>query len=244
MNYYKIYTDNAFIGIVCSNEYVTYQPQNNTLSLSNDQVGQFVEYKGKLYRDTWMKPLPENISYEYFMVIVEPITEEEYNILYDSIEHNEEIYNGKEQEPEIPYEPPAPNTTTLEFVRISKINEMNYQCQQTIINGFDLEICGGTHHFSLTTQDQLNLMNLNVMAQTENMIPYHADGEEVIFYTSEEIKEIVSAANAFKIYQTTYFNALKSYIQVLETIEEIAAITYGTEIPEEYKSSVLKTLEL
>ena len=243
MNYYKIYTNDAFIGIVCSNEYVTYQPQNNTLSLSNDQVGQFVEYKGKLYRDTWMKPLPDNLSYEYFMVTVEPITEEEYNILYDSIAHNEEIYNGKEPEPEIPPVPDTPNTTTIEFVRLSKINEINYQCQQTIIAGFDLEICGGTHHFSLTTQDQLNLMNLGVMAQTENMIPYHADGEEVSFYTAEEINELIAAANNFKIYQTTYCNALKTYINTLETIEEISAITYGDEIPEEYKSSVLKTLE-
>ena len=75
------------------------------------------------------------------------------------------------------------------------------------------------------------------------MIPYHADGEEVSFYTAEEINELIAAANNFKIYQTTYCNALKTYINTLETIEEISAITYGDEIPEEYKSSVLKTLE-
>jgi len=46
---------------------------------------------------------------------------------------------------------------------------------------------GKIKHFSLTTQDQLNLMNLGTMARTQNLIPYHADGEECEFYTSEEI---------------------------------------------------------
>ena len=80
------------------------------------------------------------------------------------------------------------------------------------------------------------------MAQSQSMIPYHADGEEVIFYTAEEIQDIIDSANAYKIYNTTYFNALKSYINSLNTIEEIAAIDYGIDIPEEYQTDVLKAL--
>jgi len=87
-------------------------------------------------------------------------------------------------------------------------------------------------------------MSLNVLAQTQSMIPYHADGEECEFYAAEEINEIVEAANAFKIYHTTYHNALKGYINSLETIEDIAAVEYGIEIPEEYKTDVLKALEV
>jgi hypothetical protein len=86
-------------------------------------------------------------------------------------------------------------------------------------------------------------MSLGVMAQTETLIPYHADGEECDFYTVEEINEIIDTANAFKIYHTTYYNALKGYINSLETIEDIAAVTYGMEIPEEYQTNVLKALE-
>ena len=81
------------------------------------------------------------------------------------------------------------------------------------------------------------------MAQTNSMLPYHADGEEVNFYAAEEIEEIAEAANAHKIYHTTYYNALKAYINALSTIEEIGAIEYGVEIPEEYKTDVLKALE-
>jgi hypothetical protein len=131
----------------------------------------------------------------------------------------------------------------LEYVREGKINEMSRACRETIEAGFDLDIRGETKHFSLTAQDQLNLMSLNLMAQTESLIPYHADGEACTFYTNEEINEIVESATAFKIYHTTYYNALKTYINALETIEDIAAIKYGTPIPEEYKSDVLKALE-
>ena len=85
-------------------------------------------------------------------------------------------------------------------------------------------------------------MSLSIMAQTQSTVPYHADGEECIFYTAEEINQIVNAANAHKIYHTTYYNALKIYINALETIEDIAAIEYGVEIPEEYQTDVLKSL--
>jgi hypothetical protein len=50
------------------------------------------------------------------------------------------------------------------------------------------------------------------------MLPYHADGEEVVFYAAEEIQELVDEMNAFKIYHTTYYNALKAYIKSLLTV--------------------------
>jgi len=111
---------------------------------------------------------------------------------------------------------------------------MSRACNKTIENGFDIEIEGEVHHFSLDTQDQLNLITLSALTDTEEIIPYHADGEICKFYTAAEMKQIIAAATRFKIYQTTYYNALKAYINSLETIEEIGAITYGIEIPEEF----------
>jgi hypothetical protein len=60
---------------------------------------------------------------------------------------------------------------------------MSRTCRQTIEAGFDLVLRGETRHFSLTTQDQLNLMSLGTLVQTQDLIPYHADGEECEFYT-------------------------------------------------------------
>ena len=85
-------------------------------------------------------------------------------------------------------------------------------------------------------------MALAASAETEQLIPYHADGEQSMFYTAEEIKQIIATANAFKTYHTVYFNSLKSYINSLTTIEEVSAITYGVPIPTEYQTEVLKVL--
>lgn len=241
MKYFKIFRENEFIGIARSDSFLTYQEQNNLLVITNEEIGQFVEYQGKLYRDTWMRPLPSR-AYPYILALVYNITEEEYNILAESIEKEEEIII---ETPSIFVMPEITNTPNIsvDFVREAKLKEMSSICRTTIENGFDLELRGETHHFSLDTQDQLNLISLSAMAQTQEYIPYHADGESCIFYTAEEINAIIAAATQFKIYHTTYYNALKTYINSLETIEEIAAIEYGVEIPEEYKSDVLKTLE-
>ena len=53
---------------------------------------------------------------------------------------------------------------------------------------------------------------------------------------------IITAATKLKTYHTTYYNALKNYVKSLKDIHQVAAITYGIELPEEYKSDVLKTL--
>jgi len=120
---------------------------------------------------------------------------------------------------------------------------MSMTCRHIIEAGFDIELSDReVHHFSLDTQDQLNLITLSALAETQELIPYHADGEICKFYSAAEIKTIVAGATQFKMYHTTYYNALKAYINSLETIEEIAAVTYGMELPEEFQSDVLKAI--
>ena len=241
MEYYKIIYNNAVIGVASSKQFIRYSPVTNSLARCQKDQGQYITYKGGLYRDSWMKPIYTEIDCIEAEII--SITEDEYNILFAALQTNEEI-EVQESEDIIPQEPEIIiDNPTIEFVRTSKINEMSYTCRQTIEAGFDLELRNEIHHFSLNTQDQLNLITLSAMAQTQSLIPYHADGEECIFYSNEEIDAIVETATAFKIYHTTYYNALKGYINALETIEEISAITYGTEIPDEYKSDVLRALE-
>lgn len=240
MEYFKIIYNNTIIGVVTSDQFVRYSPVNQCLLYCSKNKGQYVIYNEKLYRDSWMKPISQ--LDDCIEAEVQKIDEEEYLILYEALKTNEEIEiidNDSEQESEPIVEP----SITVEFVRSSKLNEMSYRCRQTIEEGFDLELQGNIHHFSLTTQDQLNLMNLSTVVQTQTLIPYHADGEEEIFYSSDDIKKIIDEANAFKTYHIAYHNSLKKYINALETIEEISAIEYGTPIPDEYKSEVLMILE-
>ena len=240
MKYYKMITGTEFIGAINSNNFVAENPINGWLLTSNEISGQFVSYKGQLYRDYWMQPI---ITERNFIIInIIEITEEEYQTLIEAIDNNEPIII-EEPEDETPTSVEDETDITVEYVRAAKITEMSATCRRTIEGGFDLDLRGETHHFSLTTQDQLNLMSISVMAQTQDLIPYHADGEESTFYTAEEINQVIAAATSFKNYNLSYYNALKAYINSLDTIEAIAAITYGTPIPDEYKSDVLMVLE-
>lgn len=243
MKYYKLVLENEIVGIADSNSFIKFSPKTRSFLRANEETGEFINWNGAFYRDTWMQPIVFSIP--YISVQALNINEEEYNAFAQAFETNETIhYEREEQEQQetIPFVNPI-DLASVEYIKEAKINEMNLACRHTIEAGFDLEIRGATRHFSLTTQDQLNLMSLGAIAQTQQLIPYHADGEECEFYTADEINEIIARATEFKNYNTVYYNALKSYINALETIEEISAIVYGTSIPEEYKTDVLKVLE-
>lgn len=242
MKYYKLLKDNEFIGAVTSNNFVSYSSIAECFLRSDETKGEYISYNGQLYRSEWMAPIVK--QKKFVSVDIFEITERDYEIYFTAIVNNVAvtIEEPEEEVKEEIVETPITTDAMVEFIRSTKKNEMSRICRRTIEQGFNLELRGETKHFSLDTQDQLNLMSLGTMLQSQSMIPYHADGEEVVFYSAEEIQEIIDTANAFKIYHTTYYNSLKNYINSLETIEEIAAIEYGVDIPEEYQSDVFKAL--
>lgn len=242
MKYFKILVNDKVIGAISSDDFI-FRRRSGGFGNTNEQYAQLAIYKDGFYRASWM--LPMDYEFIYTEASILSISEEEYNAFKHAEESDQEIENNieEEQEEEQPIWVNPVEQETIEYLREAKLREMSYICRTTIEAGFDLELRGEAHHFSLDTQDQLNLISLSAMAQTQSMIPYHADGESCIFYSAEEINEIVATATSFKIYHTTYYNALKAYINSLDTIEAISAITYGIEIPEEYKTDVLRFLE-
>lgn len=132
----------------------------------------------------------------------------------------------------------------IDSIRTAKIAEMSVTCNKLICQGFDVILSDGEkHHFSLTTQDQLNMITLSTMvASGEQVIPYHADGESCQWFSASDITTIINAATEFKTYHITYFNSLKLFIESMIDIQAIKEITYGSYIDEEYQSEVLKTL--
>lgn len=242
MKYYKIMTfENKFIGAVSSSDFIRYSFIGHSYMRCDEKKGEYVVFNGITYRAAWMAPCKTDRTYIEAQII--EISEEEYQIFIDAIEHNEIIPDEQEDIPPLPEPIDEIEAETVEFVRSSKISEMSYECRKAIEAGTDVIIRGQVRHFSMTQQDQLNFISLGTLAQTQDLIPYHADGESCVFYTANEINQIISATIAHKIYQTTYYNALKDYINSLETIEEIAAITYGTPIPDEYQSEVLRVIK-
>lgn len=245
MTFYKLISGANFVGIATQHNFRMFQQKHKIVLACNEEDAQYIECNDTFYRAPWMVPVTTDIiSYETVEVI--SIDEDEYNILLAAIESGEEIAPEPEPtEPEIEVPPLDPNEeVTLEYVKAQKLIEMSNTCNTIITRGFDTVLSDGlSHHFSLTTQDQLNLITLSTMlASGETAIPYHADDELCKFYSAEDIGAIVAAATAFKTYQVSYFNALKAYIESMETIEEVSAVVYGTPVPAEYQSDVLKFL--
>lgn len=242
MKYFKLIDNSLIIGVITSNNFMHYNSISDGYMRADEQIGEYVSYKGRFYRDGWMQPFIRQERYQELTII--EIDENEYNILLEALKVEETIVHVQQVE-DVKEERIIPeDTTSIEFLKTSKINEMSYTCNQLIESGFDVELSDGlTHHFSLTTQDQLNLITLsNMAAQGVQQIPYHADGELCCFYSPADINTIVNQATVFKTYHTTYYNALKNYINHLDNIEDIAAVTYGMELPLEYQTDVLKAL--
>ena len=173
------------------------------------------------------------------------LSEEEYNDIESTIDKGEEII-VEPDEPEVPDTPEEQEETepTVDFVKANKIAEIRKVCNQVITGGLDIELSDGKqHHFSLTEQDQSNLIALSLsVARGETEIPYHADEELCVFYYPEDITTIVNNATAFITFHTTYHNSLKAYVKSLRSVNTIAKVTYGMDIPEKYQSDVWKEI--
>lgn len=208
------------------------------------EQAQYILHNDILYHADWQLPIDSNIDCQF--IEIEEITENEYEILKATLETNaqieieepENIQNDTVEEIQEEIE------LTVAFVKQSKIAEMNKECEKYITDGFDIELSDGkTHHFSMTIQDQLNIAALSVqIANGNDSIPYHADGELCQYYSNADMTAIVMGATIHKTYHTSYFNSLKNYIDSLRSIDKISKIEYGIEIPEKYQSDVLKDI--
>ena len=126
----------------------------------------------------------------------------------------------------------------------NKVAEMSQCCEGEITKGFDIVLSDGiSHHFSLQITDQIKISKLNDRAMAgESFLPYHADNEPCKIYSADDIRAINSAMEYIVEYQTTYFNSLKMYISGMTSKDDIVNVTYGTEIPDGYRSEVLSMM--
>lgn len=244
MSFYKLINGKDFVGIATQDDFLTHQKKHNILLACDVRNAQYVQYNDQYYRDDWMLP-PTTTIVPYTTVSVIEINEQEYNTLKAAIDTDEEIL--VEEEPEEIYDDlyiEPLEEITVDYVKNQKIKEIRNMCNKLITDGFDVILSDGeNHHFSLTTQDQLNLTTLSAMvASGAETIPYHADGETCKFFSTEDVQKIIQAAMDFKTFHITYHNALKLYVDSLQLLEDVENVSYGMEIPEEYQSEVLKII--
>ena len=177
-----------------------------------------------------MVPVTSN-SIEYINCSVIEITKDMYNTLNRAIENNENVEIENEVIPEVEEIEVVNEDNTLEFVKSSKISEMRSICNKSITNGFDVVLSdGNNYHFSLTVYDQLNLLSMMAYGNNSNIF-YHSDGERTTIYSANDAKLIFDKFMDLKTYHTTYFTAIKNYINSLTDIYIINKVEYGMEIP-------------
>lgn len=170
---------------------------------------------------------------------------EDFTTLYKEIDGGFILSNDgsvyKEPEPT-----PRPVEPTLEEIKESKVVEMNIAQQAAIQAGVDIELAdGATEHFSLTDHDQTSLIGLQGRVDAgEEQIPWHTsdESEHCKFYTNADMAMITSAAMEYVTWHITYFRDLRIYIRSLQTKEEVEAVTYGMDIPQEYQSEPLRAM--
>lgn len=206
-----------------------------------EKEAQCVQIDDNFYHAGWMKAIREDIG--AVTADVTEITKEEYDILYEMIERDEEIDPMPDPDPD-PTPEPEPEDITVDYAKTLKIKEMNQTCQNTIFAGIDVVLSDGeSHHFSLTEYDQVNLFKLETLAHSgAETLPYHEDDKPCKFFPAEDIITIANAATNYVTYHTTYTNSLKSYIKSLRSLNTISRVYYGIEIPEKYQSEVWKAI--
>ena len=130
---------------------------------------------------------------------------------------------------------------TLEEVKVAKKAEISVACENIIHAGIDVKVGDEWEHFSLKTNDQINLFGKQYqLASGATQIEYHQDGCPCKYYSAEDMQEIIAAALKHVSYHTTYCNSLNMWIAGATSEEEVEAIYYGADIPEKYQSEVLK----
>lgn len=165
-----------------------------------------------------------------------------YGTVYQTLENGYILSNDgsvyvppAEPDPEPVYEP------TLDELKTSKKSEVSAACEQTIARGVDVQLPGGVEHFSLTSNDQINLIGSQAAVTAgEQKIAYHEDGKPCRYYTPDEIGLIVQRTMFWVGYHRTYCNSINMWIQAVSDKESLQEIYYGADVPEQYQSEVLK----
>jgi hypothetical protein len=122
-----------------------------------------------------------------------------------------------------------------------KLEELSGASNAVIVAGFE-HVDG--EHYSMTIEDQMNILTLSLSAAQGSSVLYHADGKPCRVYSAQDFSELAQLANAHITYHTTYFNMLKQWVLRTETVEGLLEITYGAQLPEDLASAMTEILNL
>lgn len=141
-------------------------------------------------------------------------------------------------------EEPAPEIElpdeNLDQVKIHKLKQLSVACSNAICDGVDVVVSDKVvKHFGMTAEDQINMLDAQMeINYGSKHVQYHANGEQYMLYSAEDMAAIIGAARAHRQYHTAYYGCLKEWVMSLDTIAAVGAIVYGDRIPDTFCSDV------
>lgn len=125
-----------------------------------------------------------------------------------------------------------------------QLDMANKTCQKSIYAGIDVELSGGTEHFSLETHDQANIESMfTAVTLGAKEQQYHCDGGEIKTYSAADVVVLYAAYKNYVTKQTTYCNLLKTWIRRETDKAVIGAIKYGDTLPEDLTAQMKTILD-
>jgi hypothetical protein len=134
------------------------------------------------------------------------------------------------------------NADALSAAKALKAAELYSVCNQVIEDGADVTTSVGVEHFGFKTndkQDQANIKNAYDLAKATGInVFYHADGKDCRVFTVQEITNVYAAMEYSIMYNTTKFNALRTWVERSTTIDEINAIDFASVLPSDLQPTL------
>ncbi len=110
----------------------------------------------------------------------------------------------------------------LDELKKLKIDELYAACNEKIALGIDFK----GKHYSLTSDNQMNLIRNFGLAQIGLDVYFQADGEYFAMLTSNEFIEIYNACFSYIAEQMSKFNSLKIQINAMEDSELVKELLF------------------
>lgn len=163
------------------------------------------------------------------VVTINEISENEFNRLKGLLNSDQVITADKD---------------SLDTAVDNAISSLSETCNARITEGFSLRLSDNKkHHFRLTAEDQLNLLNLENQFNTGiQAFVYHATGELCQVFTREDFQKIIKAYRKHVLYHTTYFNVAKQYLKSLTDISKVVNFSYGISLAWTIKDPTIRKI--
>ena len=213
---YKLIVVNVVVDIVKKLRYVRYIPELNKVVITTAASAHGVcGSDNKTFYALPQVAVPQEKSYWKTVTLIK-INETEYHHLEASLKKYDKV----------------PSSSYIAHLRSRKIKEMSTCCNEAIIAGFSCVLSdGAAHHFRLTIEDQLNLIDIErQILQGCSAVLFHSTDNVCTLFSAEDLSVILTAATNHKQYHTTYFNLLKHCINSIEDADVIEGIHYGIDL--------------